>query len=377
MHRSTFITMRIVIATPIYPPEIGGPATYARELSVRLAKSEQRPVVAYSDEAQVVEGTKLVLVAKSQGLLMRLWQFFFAVLREAHKADVIYVQNAVAAGLPSVLAGKMLKKPVILKFVGDEAWERATQAGKTDKNLADFLAQPQGGLKTSVFISIQRFVLTHVSAVVPPSEFLGEILSGYYGVEPTKITVNYNAFEGAPTTQTAPRKPRQILSVSRLVSWKRIDGILNAFKIVKYRYPDATLVVAGEGPEEAKLKKIAAALGIADSTIFTGRASREQIDAFMAESGVCVLNSTYEVLPHIALESFAAGIPLIATDIPGTREAVVNNVSGLLVPARDDATLAVAIERLFAEPAHGQAQAQGGREHHKNKITRDQPNKTQ
>src|SRR3569623_1007794 len=217
--------MKIVLATPIYPPEIGGPATYTKELAMRFAKSEQVTIVAYADEAQVVEGAKLVLVAKSQGLLTRLVQFFFALVREAARADVIYVQNAVAAGLTAALAGRLLRRPVVLKFVGDEAWERATQAGKTQKNLADFLAQPQGGLKTSVFISIQRFVLTHVSAVVQPSELLGEILSGYYGVEPTKITVNYTAFEGAPTTQTAPRKPRQKLSVPRLVSWKRIDGI--------------------------------------------------------------------------------------------------------------------------------------------------------
>src|SRR3569623_1613172 len=215
--------MKIVLATPIYPPEIGGPATYTKELAMRFAKSEQVTIVAYADEAQVVEGAKLVLVAKSQGLLTRLVQFFFALVREAARADVIYVQNAVAAGLPAALAGRLQRKTVERKFMGDEAWERATQAGKTQKNLAEFLLQPEGGFKTSLFISIQKFVLTHVTAVVPPSEFLAEILEAYYGVPAAKVSVNYNAFEGsALQIDEAARKPHQILTVARLVSWKRL-----------------------------------------------------------------------------------------------------------------------------------------------------------
>jgi glycosyltransferase involved in cell wall biosynthesis len=343
--------MRIILATPIYPPEIGGPATYTKELATRLSKSEQITIVTYADEAQVIEGTKLVLVAKSQGLITRLVQFFFALLREARKADVIYVQNAVAAGLPAALAGLLLKKPVVLKFVGDEAWERATQVGKTKKNLAEFLAAPEGGLKTSIFISIQRFVLNHVTAVVPPSEFLAEILEAYYGVPPGRVSVNYNAFEGAEASaESIVRKPHQVLSVGRLVLWKRIDGIMGAFKILRNAYPDATLVIAGEGPEEQKLKSLAQELGIAEAVEFKGRVSREQVGLLEGESGVIVLNSTYEGLPHIALEAFASRTPLVATDIPGTKEAVMHEKTGLLVPAGDEATLAVVIERIFAEP---------------------------
>jgi glycosyltransferase involved in cell wall biosynthesis len=364
--------MRIILATPIYPPEIGGPATYTKELAARLAKAEQITVVALADKAEVVEGVKLVLVAKSQGVFSRLTQFFFALAREGARAQIIYVQNAVAAGLPAVLAGMLLKKPVVLKFVGDEAWERAAQAGKTKKNLADFLAAPEGGLKTKIFISIQRFVLTHASAVVPPSEFLGKILEAYYGVPAGKITVNYNAFEDTVAGAAQIKKPHQLLCVGRLVSWKRVDGILNALKIVKNSYPDATLVVAGSGPEEAALKKLAADLGLTDAVEFRGAVSREGIAALEAESGLMILNSTYEGLPHVALEAFAAQTPIVATDIPGTREAIVHNKTGLLVPPGDDATLAVAIERVFADPGIASTLIAGGLEALRGKFSWDQ-----
>lgn len=365
--------MRIILATPIYPPEIGGPATYAKELSRRLAKAEHITIVAFGNEAEAVEGVKIIMVRKDQSLLARLVEYFFVLLGEAREADTIYVQNAVASGLPAVLVGMLLRKPVVLKFVGDEAWERASQKGKTKKNLDEFLAAPEGGLGISIFLSIQKFVLHHVSAAVPPSEFLGNILNSYYGVPASKITVNYNAFEGTIADgDSMVRKPHQILSVSRLVVWKRVDGIINALKILKHEFPDASLVVAGEGPEEVKLKKLAQDLGVAESVSFMGRVLREDIERLEKESGVMVLNSTYEGLPHIALESFATHTPLVATDIPGTREAVIHERSGLLVPPGDDATLAVAIGRVFNEPDLREKVVSGATELLREKFSWDQ-----
>lgn len=85
-----------------------------------------------------------------------------------------------------------------------------------------------------------------------------------------------------------------------------------------------------------------------------------------------VLNSTYEGLPHIALESFATHTPLVATDIPGTREAVIHERSGLLVPQGDDATLAVAIGRIFNEPELREKVVSGATELLREKFSWDQ-----
>jgi glycosyltransferase involved in cell wall biosynthesis len=367
--------MRIVIATPIYPPEIGGPATYTHELASRLSRAEQITTVAYADEGEAVAGTKLVLVAKKQDLISRLVEFFFVLLREARKANVIYVQNAVAAGLPAVLAGMLLKKPVVLKFVGDEAWERATQAGKTNKNLEEFLAEPEGGFKTSVFIFIQKFVLTHVSAVVPPSQFLGEILSTYYGVPAEKLNVNYNAVEEYSDPKQT-RIPYQISVACRLVTWKHVDGIIRAIKIIQNTFPDVQLVIAGEGPESKNLKKLTQELGIERSVTFLGRISQAQARDLQAASAIHVLNSTYEGLPYEVLNAFRVGTPVVATDIPGTREAVINEKTGLLVPPGDEATLAVAIERLFIDQKLGAQLAAGGLEILKTKFSWNQHTQT-
>src|SRR6266481_7181776 len=134
--------MKIVLATPIYPPEVGGPATYTKELAKHLGDTNELIVVAYTDSKEVFPNTTLVAVSKRSRLPVRLIKYFFAVLKASKNADVVYVQNAMASGLPVALASIFSGKPFVLKFVGDEAWERATQHKLTEKRLEEFLTHP-------------------------------------------------------------------------------------------------------------------------------------------------------------------------------------------------------------------------------------------
>ena len=127
--------MRVILATPQYPPEVGGPATYTTELVTRLRGAHEVFVVTFADDVQPLSGAQFFIISKRQPLPVRLVKYFFALLRVARGADIIYAQNAMAAGFPAMLVGKLLRKPVILKFVGDEAWERASQQRRTTKKL--------------------------------------------------------------------------------------------------------------------------------------------------------------------------------------------------------------------------------------------------
>jgi glycosyltransferase involved in cell wall biosynthesis len=353
--------MRILIATPIYPPEAGGPATYTVELARRLSADHEITIVAYADEGLAPSGCKLIAISKQLPLASRLTAFFKVILQEAKRADIIYVQNAVAAGFPAAVAGMLSHKPVVLKMVGDEAWERATQAGKTKLPLDEFHSRGFKGPKTLMLIEMQKWVLSHVTKVVPPSQFLRDIIVEYYNIPADKVEVNYNAFESSPSSGgPTPRRAHQLLSVGRLVAWKGVDGIIRAFAMIREKFPDANLVVAGDGPEEKHLHKIAAASGVNDGITFTGRLGRAEIDALERQSGLLILNSTYEGLPHIALESFAAQTPIIATNIPGTREAVIDNDSGLLVSPQNDQELAGAIGLLLTDASLREKLVAGG-----------------
>ena len=344
--------MKIVLATPLYPPEIGGPATYTHELAIRLREKHGITVLAYADAPLPIERVTLVAISKRQALPLRLIRFFFALLRRARGADLIYVQNAVAAGLPVALVSALLGKPFIVKFVGDEAWERATQRRVTDKRLEDFLAEPTSDLRTRMFLGIQKFVLSRARIVTTPSAYLRDTLIRAYKLSPERVVVNYNAAESGPHVPfAATPTPHQIAATARLVAWKGIDGIIRALARIIPQFPDARLVIAGEGPEEARLKALVAELGLTEHVSFLGHVSRAETWHLRKSSAVYVLNSTYEGLPHTALTSFAARIPIIATDIPGTNEAVIHETTGLLVRPKDDDALAQAITRIFTDEA--------------------------
>jgi glycosyltransferase involved in cell wall biosynthesis len=125
------------------------------------------------------------------------------------------------------------------------------------------------------------------------------------------------------------------------------------------RVPDATFVLAGDGPLRLELETQARALGIADRCLFLGY--RSDVPDLLAAADLLVLPSLFEGLPVSVLEAMAAERPVVATAIGGTDEAIVSEQSGLLVPPRDPVALASAIQRLQADPALARRLASAGR----------------
>ena len=362
--------MKIVLATPLYPPEIGGPATYVKELAERLRDKHEIVIVAYASTSEKIEGTTLITVSKRRRLPVRLLKYTYVLWKAARDADVIYVQNAVAAGLPAVIVGRLRRVPVVIKFVGDEAWERATQLRYTAKQLEEFLAAPEGGVRIRLIIRLQGFVLRRAQAVTTPSAYLADAIIRAYRVKKEKVFVNYNAAEKTDILPfDANSIPHQVVTTARLVEWKGVAGIIRATAILAKQFPDVRLLVAGDGPEEKDLKILAVELGIAERVVFLGRVSRAETWHIRKTSRVYVLNSTYEGLPHTVLTSFAAEIPVVATNVSGTNEAVYQEETGLLVSPGDDAGLANAIARLFTYPALCERVIAGGQKILKEKFS--------
>jgi glycosyltransferase involved in cell wall biosynthesis len=113
--------MKLVIATPLYPPESGGPATYAKLLTEHLSADEsgahERDFVALVKFSDVRHLPKII----------RHSAYFFKVLKAGRSADVILALDPVSTGFPAALAAGMLRKPFVVKIVGDFAWEQGRQ----------------------------------------------------------------------------------------------------------------------------------------------------------------------------------------------------------------------------------------------------------
>ena len=141
----------------------------------------------------------------------------------------------------------------------------------------------------------------------------------------------------------------------RLDSAKGLMDLLTAWTTVTRKHPDSRLWLVGEGPEHAQLADRIESIGLVRRVVLAG--SFDPLDDVLQAADCFVLPSYEEGLSLALLEAMAAGLPVVASDIPGNRLAIEPNVEGLLVPLGNPAALAAVLDRVMTQPALGRGQA--------------------
>jgi len=337
--------MRILIATGMFPPEGGGPATYSQTLLDQLpARGFEVSVLPYREVRQYPK------------LLRHLSYFFKLLVRTASfKPEVIYAQDPLSVGLPAALVSFFTRKKFLLKIVGDYAWEQASQRFGYTGTIESFQGVPTIGLVPGIMRSLERIVARRARAVIVPSKYLSRIITGW-GVPKKNITVIYNGMapEGVGLKQVIRGllrfKGKLVISVSRLVPWKGFDALIRAHAELKKKFPDLTLLIVGTGPDQKRLGDLANALGVGDSVVFTGNVPRDVALRYMRAADVFVLNTHYEGFSHLLLEASAVGVPIVTTKIGGNPELIEDNVNGYLIKPDDVRMLTHRIGKLLQSP---------------------------
>jgi glycosyltransferase involved in cell wall biosynthesis len=150
-----------------------------------------------------------------------------------------------------------------------------------------------------------------------------------------------------------------VIVVANLIAYKGHEYFLRAWADVCRVFPGAVALLVGEGPVRAAREADARALGIETNVRFLGL--RRDVPALLAVSDLLAHPSTQEGFCNALLEAMAASRPVVATDVGGNREAVVDGETGLLVPARDAARLAAAMLAVLEQPDRGVAWGRAGR----------------
>lgn len=153
--------------------------------------------------------------------------------------------------------------------------------------------------------------------------------------------------EAAPVERTSLDTPAEaplLLAMGRLHEAKAHDVTLNALT----RLPEASLWIAGTGPEEARLKALAVALGVAPRVRFLGW--RNDPSALYRAADICVFPSRFEPLGNVVIQAWAHGLPVAAAASQGPSALIRDSEDGLLVPVDDPEALAVAVRRLLDDP---------------------------
>ncbi len=110
--------MKILVLSPLYPPDIAQPAPYAKELAKRLRGAHTITVLTYGRLPEQVAGVSIFSVDKRSPLVVRLWRYTTTLMREVRKADVLYVQNGPSVELPLAVVSMFVRRPVIV-HIGD------------------------------------------------------------------------------------------------------------------------------------------------------------------------------------------------------------------------------------------------------------------
>jgi len=362
--------LRVLVTSPIFPPDLGGPSVYVPSLGRFLVeRGHDVKVVAFCSE-ESPKGHPFEVVSIPRGPLpLRYLKAFFAVLKHAKGRDVVYVQEHLA--LLHVLAAKLRGVPSVIRIMVDGSWEIAHRKGWCgDDDIVTFQGK-RYNWKVALTQWLQKLWWTWVHTIIACSEFLRRIPPGTYGVPEEKTYRVFNAYHGPraeDVTQTPAEAraelglaegPRYVLTICRLMVWKGVDDILRAIAKLP---PDVHFLIAGDGDMEEPWKALARELGIAERVTFLGNVPHAKIPLLIRAADVFVLNSRYEGLSHTLLEVSALGTAIVATGVCGNPEVVEDGVNGLLVPTQSPDALVEAIGKLLDDPKLRARYAQAGLE---------------
>ncbi len=349
--------LKILIATGIFPPDIGGPATYAKALCDELPKFGCGvKVVAYGNRQQTADSRQqkyeLFIINREQNILFRYFKYFLRVLKLLKWADVVYVQGPVSEGLPAWLACALRGKKYVLKIVGDYAWEQGRQRFGV-KELLDEFQSKKYCWKVELMRKIQKLTASRAVKIITPSNYLKTIIQ-QWGVNENKIQVIYNSVKDISLDIDKENAKQElnltgdiILSSGRLVPWKGFDCLIKLMPELLKANPNFKLVIIGEGPGRENYKLQITNYKLQNNVKLLGSMEQEKLWKYMRASDMFVLNTGYEGLPHIIIEAMQIGTPIITTSIGGNPEVVENNKSGLLVEYNNKEQIKNAILELW------------------------------
>lgn len=333
---------RVLIATGVFPPESGGPATYSKALLDML------PARGFG--VDVLPFRK----ARKYPKIIRHTAYFFMLFGRARKADVVYAQDPVSVGLPAALVAFFLRKKFVLKMVGDYAWEQATQRSGYTGTIEQFQKE-QLGFFASTLRSLERFVGKYADRVVVPSNYLRGIVL-MWEVQKENISVIHNGIRPHEVglkqviRGLLKFKGELVISTGRLVPWKGFDTLIKVHAKMKKKRPNLKLLIVGDGPEGDVLEKLAKDLGVEDSVIFTHRVENSVLLRYMRAADVFVLNTKYEGFSHVLLEAATIGVPIVTTKTGGNPEFIDDGMNGYLVRPDDEKALEKRISALLDAP---------------------------
>ena len=321
--------MKILIVVGIFPPDIGGPATFVPLIANKLVdKGYSVTVVCLSDKLNHEDSLykfKIHRIKRRQNLIIRWLKTISAITKYGINSKLIFVN-----GLPmeSYISNILTRKKTIRKVVGDWAWERGRNLNLTSDAFDEFQHNSH-----SLHLEIAKFsrgwTARKVDLVITPSKHLKHVVNNW-GVKRENIKVIYNGtnINSLDIKKGTNSAKIQLLTVGRLAPFKNIDRIILSLNELKSEKFDFNLTIAGDGPERNNLESIVRENNLTNKVRFTGQLVEKDLNKIYKNSDIYIQASGYEGLPHTLLEAISYNLSIISTPIGGTNEILEDNTNG-------------------------------------------------
>ncbi len=353
------LNKNFLIVTGIFPPDIGGPASYARILAQRLSKDYEVKIITYSSVKKYEQDKNYPFKTK------RVWKKIPWFLRHAlyaskvfcacKNSDIVYSLSSLSGAIPSLIGAGFFKKKFYIRIAGDYAWQVAVEKNKTPLLIDDFQKIKKTGWIWFLH-KIQTWACKRADEIIVPSKYLASIVHGW-GISASKIKVVYNGveFKGADISREEAKKKIGIygdiiLSAGRLVPWKGFRMLIKIMPRLSEVSQLFRLVIVGDGPDQKMLESMIKNLGLERKVYLVGRKSQEELAIYLAAADMFVLDSGYEGFSHQILEVMTAGVPVITTAVGGNKEVIRQGENGFMIKYQDEFNLVEAIKSLWQNP---------------------------
>lgn len=320
---------RVGLVGPLPPPS-GGMANQTRQLAelLRGAGVDVRLVQVNAPYRPAWLGRIPLLRA-----FFRLIPYLVALWRLAGGCNVMHVMansgwswHLFAA--PAVWIAYLRGVPVVVNYRGGEAEQ--------------FLHRSAG---------LVRLTMARAAILTVPSGFLQDVFARFgIRAEVVPNIVNVDRFRNDERSKGVSGSSGCRLLVARNLE-KIYDNetAIRAFALVLARYPEATLTIAGSGPQGEALKKLVDGLGLAAAVVFSGRLEPSAMADLYRHADVAINPSLVDNMPNSVLEALASGVPVVSTHVGGVPYMVRDSHTALLVPARSPESMADAILRVIED----------------------------
>jgi len=341
---------KIISISPYFPPRLGGGEQRARDLSEHLAKKGHQVEVFTSDidcpknkQLKSTKNLKIHYLPAREFAHTPIIPSLFSKLMNIPKDSIIDINAGIALS-PEIglLISKLRSIPYIVHFRADPPISGSW----------GFL------LKTYKKLFLSK-VLKNANRIIALNKDYKNLISKRYILSKNKIIVIPNAtdFRIIKENKLRIRKLKCLLFVGRFTSEKNITSIIEALSLLKNK--DLRFFLAGDGEDKQKLITLIKELGLKKQVIFLGELNRKKLYKEYLKSDLVILPSKVECFSSVLLEAMATGVPIIASDIPGTRSVIKDNYNGILVEPTPE-KIAEAIDKLIKNPKLREKLARNG-----------------